>query len=197
MKALSLPQPKRAVLSVVHNNSDEELLRLISLKDDRRSFDILFHRYYDALCRHVFGMLHCESMSEEIVLEVFARIWRKRSGLTIGSKVKYYLFTAVRNQTIDFLRKQIRQRPYKYELNRDFVTNYASPDEQLIGKEMEEKINKAINSLPPQGKYIFQLSRNEGLKYREIAEKLEISIKTVETHMRRSLIHLRKEVYGD
>ena len=60
---------------------------------------------------------------------------------------------------------------------------------------MSQKVEAAIESLPPQGKHVFRLSRDKGLKYREIAELLNISIKTVETHMRRSLIHLRKRVY--
>ena len=79
-------------------------------------------------------------------------------------------------------------------LNPNVPSNYISPEERIFYEETRGIIQEAINALPPQGKYIFRLSREKGLKYKEIAEMLNISIKTVETHMRRSLIFLRHEV---
>ncbi|MEM6339429.1 MAG: sigma-70 family RNA polymerase sigma factor, partial [Pseudomonadota bacterium] len=101
---------------------------------------------------------------------------------------------AVRNQAIDYVRKQNRERSFKGEIDRDYESNYASPHDRVVGEELGKKVDAAIESLPPQGKYIFKLSRYKGMKYREIADLLDISIKTVETHMRRSLIHLRSQI---
>ena len=171
--------------------SDEDLFTQMKLQGDYRPFEILFHRYYSLLCNIAYGLTHCQHQSDEIVSDVFLKIWKNREQLNIETKVRYYLQVAVRNKCIDFLRKQIRERNYKNVIDRDYRSDYVMPDDQIIGDEFSKKAEAAIESLPPQGKYIFRLSRNEGMKYREIAEMLDISIKTVETHMRRSLIHLR------
>lgn len=176
--------------------SDEELLNLLKEKQINAdaAFNQLFHRYYHLLCCRVYNLVQCEQSSEEVVSDVFIKIWKNRAGLSINTKLKYYLNTAVRNQAIDYLRKQNRERNFNGEIDRDYESNYASPHERVVGEELGEKVEAAIESLPPQGKYIFKLSRDKGMKYREIAEMLDISIKTVETHMRRSLIHLRSRI---
>lgn len=176
------------------NKSDEELLGLLKERHANAAFEQLFHRYYHLLCCRVYNLVHCEQSAEEVVSDVFIKIWKNRTRLSINTKLKYYLNTAVRNQAIDYLRKQNRERSFKTEIDRDYESNYASPHERVVGEELGEKVEAAIESLPPQGKYIFKLSRDKGMKYREIADMLNISIKTVETHMRRSLIHLRSRI---
>ncbi|MEM6378987.1 MAG: RNA polymerase sigma-70 factor [Bacteroidota bacterium] len=171
-------------------NSDESLIASIQ-QGDYKAFEQLFHRYYMPLCLHAKGLIRCEYRAEEIVSDVFIKVWKNRANIQITTKIRYYLYTGVRNQAVDYLRKQIRERNYQGDLNSDYQSNYHCPHEILIGEEFEARVNEAIASLPPQGKRIFILSRDKGLKYREIAEQLKISIKTVETHMRRSLIHLR------
>jgi len=170
------------------------LLELIRYENDDRAFEELFHRYYTLLCQRVRGMIDCPHRTEEIVSDVFIKMWNNRHKLAISSSLKAYLFTAVRNQAIDFLRKQARNRTIDGEIRTAVPSNYSSPEEEIIFEEVNDAVEAAIDSLPPQGRHIFRLSRDEGLKYREIASLLNISIKTVETHMRRSLIFLRKEL---
>ncbi|MEM6699582.1 MAG: RNA polymerase sigma-70 factor, partial [Bacteroidota bacterium] len=167
------------------NKSDEELLILLKEQHANAAFEQLFHRYYHLLCYRVYNLVQCEQSCEEVVSDVFIKIWKNRKGLSINTKLKYYLNTAVRNQAIDYVRKQNRERSFKGEIDRDYESNYASPHDRVVGEELGKKVNEAIESLPPQGKYIFKLSRDKGMKYREIADLLDISIKTVETHMRR------------
>lgn len=170
------------------------LLDLIRYEDDDRAFEELFHRYYALLCQRVRSMIDCPHRTEEIVSDVFIKMWNNRRQLAISSSLKAYLFTAVRNQAIDFLRKQARNRTVDGEIRTAVPSNYSSPEEAVIFEEVNDAVEAAIEALPPQGRHIFRLSRDEGLKYREIASLLNISIKTVETHMRRSLIFLRKEL---
>lgn len=182
------------MIASTKQKSDETLICLISQQNDYQAFEQLFHRYYNILCQRVYGLVNCEHWSEEIVSDVFIKIWKNRARLNINSQFRYYLHSAVRNQAIDYLRKQVKERKFKGEINRDFRSNYTPPDELVIGEEFQKKVEAAIESLPPQGKHIFKLSRDKGLKYREIADLLNISIKTVETHMRRSLIYLRQQL---
>jgi len=190
---MQVSNPKMIIASLA-NKSDEELLILLKEQHSKAVFEQLFQRYYHLLCYKVYPLVQCEYSSEEIVSDVFIKIWRNRAQLSINTKLKYYLNTAVRNQAIDYLRKQNRERNFKGEIDRDYESSYVSPHERVVGEELSKKVEAAIESLPPQGKHIFRLSRDKGMKYREIAELLNISIKTVETHMRRSLIHLRNRI---
>ncbi len=176
------------------SQSGKELIQLICLEDDHKAFEHLFNRFYPLLCQQVYSIVSCEHRAEEIVSDVFMKMWNNRHRLHIRSSLKAYLFTAVRNQAIDYLRKQAKHRKIDGELNRAVEAPYGSPEEEVIFEEVHSIVESAIDSLPPQGRHIFRLSRDEGLKYREIACQLNISIKTVETHMRRSLIFLRKEL---
>ncbi|RMF00888.1 MAG: RNA polymerase sigma-70 factor [Bacteroidetes bacterium] len=187
----TIAQPSTAQLSQTQAKlSDEDLLAAIQ-NGNRQAFKVLFHRYYESLCHQANAIIRCEHQAEEIVSDIFIKVWKNRQTLNITTKMRYYLYTAVRNQSVDYLRKHIRERNYKGELTPDHISLYHCPDEVLIGEELRQRIENAIAQLPPQGRRIFQLSRDEGMKYREIAEHLQLSIKTVETHMRRSLIHLR------
>lgn len=177
--------------------TDEVLLNQVIHHSDYKAFERLFHRYYTLLCQRVNSRIGNPHFAEEIVSDVFTKIWRNRANMSINTKVKYYLFTAIKNQTIDYLRKQVKRRKYQYEINRDFQSNFATPEELIIGEELRTKIENAIELLPPQAKHIFRMSRDDGKKYREIAVELNISIRTVETHIRRSLITLRRVVYSE
>ncbi|MEM1321144.1 MAG: RNA polymerase sigma-70 factor [Bacteroidota bacterium] len=203
MQALTVQEEPLSPLSVasLFNTereplSDEALLEAMR-ESNYRAFEQLFHRYYQLLCKRAFGLTHCTFKSEEIVSDVFIKIWKNRSTIKLDSKVKYYLYRAIRNQAVDYLRKQIKERNYKGEINQEFESGYSQPDELMIGKELHVKMEAAIESLPRQGRHIFRLSRDEGMKYREIADLLDISIRTVETHMRRSLIYLRARLARD
>ena len=174
--------------------TDKQLLQKVISHNDYKAFECLFSRYYDVLCIQVKGIISCEHRAEEIVSDVFVKMWKNRDRITISSSLKAYLYTAVKNQAIDYLRKQEKRRKVNGTQNPNVPSNYISPEERIFYEETRGIIQEAIDALPPQGKYIFRLSREKGLKYKEIAEMLNISIKTVETHMRRSLIFLRHEV---
>lgn len=159
--------------------------------NDAEGYKKLFYSFYPVLCEKAASIVSCQQKAEEIVSDVFIKIWLNRDQLTIKSSLPAYLHMAVRNQSIDYLRRWAKRRMINGELPPDSDSGYSSPEEYLIFSETNQEVQDAIEALPPRGRHIFKLSRDEGLKYQEIADKLNISIKTVETHMRRSLIFLR------
>lgn len=129
--------------------------------------------------------------AENVVAEVFYKIWKNRATLRINTSARAYLYTAVRNQALDMLRRAKSGPPPPEYAPATYVR---SPEEDLIGSELQDQIQAAISRLPEQRQLIFRLNREEGLKYREIAQRLNISIKTVETQMSRSLRTLREQL---
>lgn len=160
--------------------------------EDLKRFEQLFHQYQEPLRHFAVKFVDSIEAAEEIVLDVFLKIWKNKDTLIIKTSLQAYLFRAVRNQSIDYLRKTMRFSILPEENCFDLPSNYDSPEECAMLEELEFLIEAAINTLPPQGRTIFRLSRDNGMKYQEIANYLKISIKTVETHMGRSLKHLRE-----
>ncbi len=171
---------------------DEQLFLEVSTHSDHAAFQELFHRYYAPLCAYAYKIIGNKDDAEDTVAHVFFKVWNKRQGINITSSVKYYLFAITRNRCIDQLKKNKR-----YQSNAEVQEGYALADK---GADIEQtyqlrikltKVKERISSLPPKCQLIFKLSREEGLKYQEIAEKLSISIKTVETQMTKALKELR------
>lgn len=164
------------------------------LLSNRQAFRAFFKANYQPLCRFALTLVHSVEAAEEIVADVFLKMWKNRENLVIHSSLPAYLFTSVRNQSVDYLRKSNRRRTIAEEICAELPSDYKSPEEQAIAEELEQLIETSIAALPPQGQKIFRLSRDQGLKYHEIASHLGISIKTVETHMGRSLRFLREKL---
>lgn len=162
---------------------------------DQQAFELLFRKLYVRLCKFSYKFLNDTEEAQEIVQEVFTKIWEGREDIDPEESLKSYLFKIVQNLSLNRLkRKKVESRYieiYKlvYNDNLEF-----SAHESLLARELEEQIALSIGHLPNECRKIFQLSRNEGLKYREIADVLHISIKTVETQMSKALRSLRVEL---
>ncbi|MEE4196074.1 MAG: RNA polymerase sigma-70 factor [Bacteroidales bacterium] len=170
--------------------SEKDIIKKIS-KGDIQLFEVLFKEYYQLLCE--FGMKYLKNIEEveEVVQDVFYNIWKNRHQLKINTSIKSYLYTAVRNNSLQKIR--IRSLNLKYEnyYKSHPVNESISPADEMNAKELKSIINQALNTLPEKCRIIFQMSRYEGLKYHEIASKLSISIKTVESNMGKALKHFR------
>jgi RNA polymerase sigma-70 factor, ECF subfamily len=179
----------------VTQRTDEELFRNMVNSDDVKAFEVLYHRHYTALCKYVYTIMQCKFTTEEVVSDVLLKIWHQRQTLQIQTNVKSYMLAAVRNLSIDYLRKRARRRTVSEDaIHPDRAADFHSSLDLIVGQEATEIVENAINRLPTQGKTIFRLSRDTGMKYREIADHMGLSIKTIETHMTRSLVFLRNEV---
>ena len=171
---------------------DRQIFEAIKM-DDTEAYEKIFRAYYRPMTAYAFRFLGNLADSESIVQDVFLRLWQKRREIIITSSLMHYLFRSVKNHCINFLEHERIKSRYQvlviqHETDRyDYTEFFPEPD-------LMKRIEEAIAALPPKRQEIFRLAREEGLKYREIAEKLELSVKTVETQMSLALKQLRESL---
>ena len=172
---------------------DAELMEGLS-QDNRPAFEYIFRTYYPDLCR--FGVTYVRDIdvAEELVQEIFINIWERRYKLSINSSIKSYLFTAVRNKSFNFLKLQLPKEYKKVDVDNVAFADTSNKEEDLAFEDLKEYVSQAIDCLPEKCKVIFNLSRNAGLTYKEIAEELDISVKTVENQIGIALKKLREQL---
>ena len=159
---------------------------------DKPAFEELLRSLYSHLCNFAFTFLKEQAASEEIVQEMFFKIWEKREELEIKSSIKSYLFSSVRNHCLNQLKHLEIRDTYKVYNEQQIQYSEQQGHDSAIEHELEERIEIAIASLSVERQKVFKLSRFEGKKYKEIAEELDISIKTVEAQMSKALKFLRE-----
>ncbi|MEZ4921714.1 MAG: RNA polymerase sigma-70 factor [Crocinitomicaceae bacterium] len=157
-------------------------------------FESIFRSHYEDLCAVANRYLEDLEAAEEIVQSVFVKFWEGRSEINIQSSIKGYLITAVKNNCLNQLKHIKIREEYKQFNQRELETSHVLADDEVEATELEEKIRASINQLPEARKKIFVLSRFEGLKYQEIADKLNISVKTVENQMGSAIKQLRTDL---
>jgi RNA polymerase sigma-70 factor (family 1) len=178
--------------------SDMEIWEMIK-NDDKKSFEMLFNRYHDSLCLYSYGLVRNEETAEEMVNDVFFKIWSKRSFIQINYGIRQYLFRCVFNACTDYFRLNHHLSQFSFvEVDEDINSTIGANDEcilnELENEDIQKDVMKAIDQLPPQCKAIFCLSRFDLLTYNEISEKLNISVNTVKTQMSRALDSLRNQL---
>lgn len=160
----------------------------------REEFEVLFRSHYSDLCAYANVYLKDLEAAEELVQEVFYKLWSKRDSIEITSSMQSYLFRAVRNSSLNLIKHINIREAYKAHNEREISNSEMEHFDEVEASELEQKISKAIEELPTERRKIFVLSRYEGLKYGEIAEKLGISPKTVENQMGKALKHMREHL---
>ena len=158
---------------------------------DPVQFEMAYKQYFSSLVGFAYQYVEDSDTSEDIVQEMFSKLWNKVDGIDIRTNLKSYLFGAVRNACLNFLRHQKVVESHELDHGDNEVHQLAF----LEMDELQGKVNEALAQLPEKRRQIFELSRFEEKKYHEIAEELDISIKTVETQMSRALKVMR-EVLG-
>lgn len=164
----------------MNGEADHILFKRIK-KSDQRAFEALFRTYYPFLCLYATRLIKDAAAAEEIVQELFIRLWEKRTDVDIETSVKNYLFRAVKNYCLNHI-KHIKVKD-EYFRKIQLHHNIEQSVDFEWDTDLMQKIEEGIASLPEKRREIFKLSRLEGLKYREIADRLNVSIKTVETQM--------------
>jgi RNA polymerase sigma-70 factor (ECF subfamily) len=160
---------------------------------DRKLFEQLFRQYFGELCNFARSYINDDDTAKEITQNVFINLWQNKKNIDSGKSVKSYLFTSVRNRCLNHIRdnKKFRSSVLDVEIA-DYETAYES--DAISVAELETKISSALDKLPERCRQVFMLNRFEDLKYKEVAEKLGISIKTVEVQMSKALKILREEL---
>ncbi len=174
---------------------DLDLIQKIKT-DDSDAFDVLFKTYYKDLVRYIRSLNNDLELSEDIVQQVFVNLWINRNTITIKSSVRGYLFSASYSIYIDHYRKTKRQLDLLENFKSEIIREYISENRDLLEHKIK-RLRMVIDTLPPICKKVLELNKFEGLKYDEIADTLNISKKTVESHMRVAFKKIRQGFKDD
>lgn len=173
---------------------NDKLLVIQLMIGNHKAFRKLFDTYRNDLYKFSLSMVHSKIYAEEIVQDVFLKVWLKRESLNPEMSFRAYLFTITRNKTLKFLKKAANNRKLREEVfyTSQKITNIT--EHSIRESELEIIKNDALNKLPPKRLLIFEMSRNEGKSYDKIAEELSISPHTVRNQMSKALETLRTTI---
>lgn len=161
---------------------------------DQSAYEMIFRFYYPGLVLFASQYVMYEEDAEEIVQDFFVRVWQKRDQVNQTGTLKPYFFTSVKNSSLNFLYKQKHQDKLIQEIVQISENNLLYQPDVFVMSDLQDAIRKAVNSLPPKSREVFILSRINGLKNEDIANKLNLSKRTVETHVSNGLKQLRIEL---
>ncbi len=163
------------------NRHIEGLLSQISYDNNEKAFRQLFDLFAGRLFQFSKSFLKNKLLAEEVVSDVFFKVWLNRSSLAGHRNIKAYLFKATYNTTLNYLDEARRKKAISLDdVEVELGVDHICPETDLINKELKEIIEQAIESLPPRCKLIYQMAKVEQLKYKEIADLLDISVKTID-----------------
>lgn len=161
----------------------EQLMYQIAAGNEQ-SFKKLYDCFYKKLYHFAFAIVKTREAAEEVVEDVFIKIWKAREDLINIRNIKVYLYTATKNTSLNFLAKKARESiTHPFDHIHIEVAEVNSPETLMITAELHKKIRHAVEALPPRCKIIFKLVREDKLKYREVAEILNISVNTIDAQM--------------
>jgi len=173
--------------------SEKEVLEKIQ-SGNESAYEMIFRTFYQPLCRYAYSFLEDREEAEEVVQSAFITVWEKRKSIDIQTSLKSYLYRMVRNGCLNVIKhEKVKQQHVAHEMAVTEVS-YESVTQKVYASELESKITEALKALPEQCRLVFQLSRFEELKYQEIADQLQISVKTVENHMGKALRIMREQL---
>lgn len=180
---------------------ENEAIGTLLAQRDETAFEQVFKTHFKRLHAYAFTILRNEGEAEEMVQQVFFKLWdrnvRKDSfgeNLTLTGSVSAYLYRAVHNESLNYIKHQKVRSNHQLHVAYSMKNEVEHPAKKVMARELEKKIHTALNELPEQCRTIFQMSRFDELKYREIAAKLGISVKTVENQMGKALKLLREKL---
>ena len=167
-----------------------ELIARIALNDDGVAYKKLFLHYHPRLLSFSYAITHCKQSSEEVVSDVFLKIWNARPTLLRITNFQLYLYVGTKNISLNYLAKQKREHVFSLDnVKTELKSLYYNPEQLMITSEMFLRIRRAVQDLPPKCQLIFKLVKEDNFRYKEVAELLHLSVKTVEAQM---CIALRK-----
>jgi RNA polymerase sigma-70 factor (ECF subfamily) len=177
------------------DESDQEWIIRTTIKESpMQGCELLFRRYYSSLCSHAVRILYAQTIAEDLVADVFCDFWANRLFEQVNTSYRAYLFRMVRNRSLNYLQRELRKQPNE-TVSENYIENSSvHPEQQLSVEELYQAIEQTVQGLPAQSKKVFLLSRYEGKRIHEIAEQMQISPRTVETHISKALSTLRSNL---
>ncbi len=172
-----------------------ESILLEKLKnDDQAAFTIIFTKYYQDLTRFSFGYTRNSDAAEEIVQEVFLKLWENRTTLVIHNSLKSFLLKAVQNRSIDSLRHDNITHKYASIVLEHPLLSENDTENYILHSELQANFNHAMEKIPVEYAESYRMSRIENMNYQDIAQKLNVSVRTVEVRISKALHFLREEL---
>lgn len=176
----------------------DELVGKIAGQDDTKAYEQLFRLYYERLRQFAFSFTRSKESAEEVVSDVFMKLWVKRKSLLKIHNKHLYFYICTKNLSLNRIAKEKKNNSFSLdECEVEVKSIYHDPEQLLITAEMVKRIQDAINQLPPKCKLIFKMIKDDGFKYKEVAELLGISLKTVENQMTIALRKIDKSIHFD
>jgi len=180
-------------LSILSAYEEELLLKEVS-NGNEKAFRTLYDAYFNHLSAYIFKLCKSETATEEIVQDIFVKIWVNRAAFGHVDTPEAYIFSMARNKTIDYLRRLTKESNLIGVLEEQIAASNNDIEEKLNAEELRRLIEEALEQLSLQKRKIFQLSRNEGLSHDEIAEVMHLSKSTVKNHLSETLQHVREHL---
>ncbi len=166
-------------------DNNEYLLKEIR-KGNPRAFNFLFDTYYSPLCNYINTLTKDFELTEDIVQETMLIIWKNRSNIKPQKSIKYYIYKIAYHQYVDYYRKNKKKLDYFNEVKKVALDYFIEKDDAFVNNKKIQVLSE-IQKLSPKCREVFLLSKEHGMKYKEIAEELNISIKTVENQISKAL----------
>lgn len=178
-----------------NENTIHNLLHRVSEKGDELAFRELFNLFADGLYRFSFSIIKNKELAEEVVSDVFFNIWVHREGISKIENFKPYIFISARNISLNYLKREKRYKTvWMEDVKVPMLMDEICPESKMITNELKTVISKAINNLPEKCKLIYSLAKIEQLKYKEIADILGISVKTIDNQLAIALKKIGTEI---
>lgn len=179
---------------MITNKINIELIKRLK-KGDMDAFDSVYRAYSKKVYGYIFRYLKHDMDTEDIVQEVFLKIWEMHNSIDVKESFDAYIFTITHNLTINYLRKKVTEQKYvEYVTSLQKEENVYEITDEIHYREMEQKYRSLLNKLSPRQQEIFRLSREKGLSHKEIAAKLNISPNTVNNHLVAILSFFKKNL---
>jgi RNA polymerase sigma-70 factor (family 1) len=172
----------------------KDLLNEVALNNSRVSFKRLYLLYYHKMFSLAKSLVKSEEVAEELTNDLFLNLWMQRDRLLQIGNFTFYCYTAIKNRCLTYLSKPQVKKVDIDDIELTIADSSATGEDQLICQDLAKVIDSSLKALPGQCRLVFKLLREDGLKYREVAELLDISIKTVEYHMGNALKRLAEDI---
>ncbi|NQZ76435.1 MAG: RNA polymerase sigma-70 factor, partial [Ekhidna sp.] len=176
-------------------STDNDLLLFQQVKNsDFSAYELIFNKYFKELYRFAFTYVRDGTIAEEMAQEVFLYIWEKRKNIEIQTTLKTYLYSAVKNKCLNYIKLELPKQQSMADVSEVLLSVSIPKKDEGENEKLKKYIQSAVDALPKKCRKIFILSRNAGMTYEEIAEELELSKKTVENQMGIALKKLRESL---
>ena len=179
------------------NKTDKETVKRL-VNGDIKAFDLLYGKFWSRTQQFVFNLVKIRSESEEIAQDVFVKLWENKQQIKKFSSFDSYLFSIAYNATLSQLRKKASEKKYLEYIKKIQIPEAApTPDEEIDLEKLSSKIEVVINMMPPRQKEVFKLKHYQNYSYKQIAEKLNVSVNTVENHVSKAHKLLKEKLKGN